>query len=748
MQTLFPYLLKTVLCAGILTGYYWLFLRNKIFHHYNRFYLLAVIVLSLCLPIIQIEWLQPKATTPSTMYDMLHAVSLSDGYLENISVVKKSNWLNTEDILTTIYIAIVAVFLLYFVIGLLRIYAIIKAHAAVPMKEFTLYNTQLKEAPFSFFNKLFWNANLALEGESGQQILQHELVHIREKHSYDKAFLNIILLFCWFNPFFWLIKKELNLIHEFIADRKAVEQGDSAALAAILLSTLYPQQQFQFANHFFHSPIKRRLMMIAKKPFTRVGYFSRLLALPLAGLAFTAFSLRTGTNLMPQTLYEGNPITVVIDAGHGGSDTGAKGVGGEEEKALTLAIAKQVQALNSSDHIRVLLSRDADELKTPQQRTAWATEQQANLFISLHVDAYPNDATEKKSGLTVWIPNASFNHYNESMLIGSAIINAFSANFDLPVNTNLQERKMPIWVLKSNNCPAIIIETGFITNATDVAYLKQKTNQEKIAQNILTAIHQYALSIEKGVAVAAPTIDTIPSAENDLPKTSITLKAFNGEPIKSILFKTQTDDVNIVLKNGKTVTISSADAKKAGIYPPPPPPAAPAPPPPPPPAPPVLKYKGEKIKSVQQEKNGGTVELVLMNGRKIQLTEKEAKAAGVFPVAPPPPPPPPPAAPVADFSATQSVILAPNKLLTETEANKKPKPLYVLDGKILEANFDLNSIPTNDIESVDVLKGSSAIILYGDKAKDGAIVIKTKAFAANQLPTTKDWKQAREKATN
>ncbi|MCK7556945.1 hypothetical protein MKQ70_18770 [Chitinophaga sedimenti] len=75
-------------------------------------------------------------------------------------------------------------------------------------------------SPFSFFRYIFWNRETRLESPEGQQILQHELAHLTEKHSIDKLLLEVITAFCWINPFFHLMKRELALIHEFIADKK------------------------------------------------------------------------------------------------------------------------------------------------------------------------------------------------------------------------------------------------------------------------------------------------------------------------------------------------------------------------------------------------------------------------------------------------------------------------------------------------------------------------------------------------
>ena len=111
------------------------------------------------------------------------------------------------------------------------------------MGEFDFIETELEEAPFSFFRNLFWKKSISIEDDGGRKILQHELAHIRQNHSIDRLFSQTICAIFWMNPLNWLIQKELQNIHEFIADRDAVGSGEVDAFAKMLLQTYY-------GNHF------------------------------------------------------------------------------------------------------------------------------------------------------------------------------------------------------------------------------------------------------------------------------------------------------------------------------------------------------------------------------------------------------------------------------------------------------------------------------------------------------------------
>ena len=285
------YLLKVIICSGILFGYYWLFLRNKIFHRYNRFYLVSAILLSLLLPLAKIDFWQPDRPQ-NQVIKVLQAVSAGDEYMNHIAITANSNKWNMQDLYLIIYVLISVFFLLVLLRTLLIIRSLLKKYPVQMVEEVSFVNTDDNSTSFSFLKYIFWNSSIDLDTTTGRQIFRHELAHIREKHTYDKLMVNILLIFCWCNPFFWFYRKELNMIHEFIADQRAVEDSDATAFATMILQAAYPKHRFELTNNFFYSPIKRRLLMLKKNNDPRVNYFARIMALPLLLLVFAAFAFK------------------------------------------------------------------------------------------------------------------------------------------------------------------------------------------------------------------------------------------------------------------------------------------------------------------------------------------------------------------------------------------------------------------------------------------------------------------------
>ena len=481
------YLLKATLCSGILFGYYWFFLRNKAFHSYNRFYLLFTVVLSLCLPLIKIDFWQEQTIQSSNVIQLLQVVSGDSEHGDELMAATKNNSWNMQQWILPVYVCVSVLLLLAFAHSLFIIMKLAVKQPVKKMNGILLVNTTAKNTPFSFLHFIFWNSNIDIDSTNGRQILQHEITHVKGKHSYDKLFMNLLLIICWCNPFFWLIKKELGIIHEFIADKKSVGDNDTSTFAAMILQAAYPQHNFQFTNNFFHSPVKRRLIMLTKNN-NRISYFSRILALPLLLFVFAAFTFKT---VSQQPFYKGEKTIIIIDAGHGGKDYGAKADNGVVEKDITLAIAQKVKELNKNSNIEIILSRKDDTYQSPPQRIDFAKNNKATLFISLHVDAEEETSKENKSGIHLFIPADTNTAYKQSEMLGSALIGTLNENVTLPVNVVMNKISTGAWVLKANPCPAVLIETGYLTNSTDLAFISSVKGQETLARNILNGVEKY-----------------------------------------------------------------------------------------------------------------------------------------------------------------------------------------------------------------------------------------------------------------
>jgi hypothetical protein len=277
METIFIYFGKMIVCSAVMSAYYLIFLRDKTFHHYNRFYLLFTVIVSLFLPLLKVEYF-----TIETDSRILLLLNQFQGKTNASSGESFDFWSLGFSIL-----AMISFFLLVkILLGLFKIKQLKGEFPKETVEGITFYNTNLHDAPFSFFRNLFWKNSILINSDLGKQILKHEMVHIEQKHSIDKLFIQIIQSVFWFNPIFYFIKKEINLIHEYLADHKAVKHSDTRAFAQMLLASNFSGNILPATSPFLSSNLKKRLKMLTTQK-TKFSYARRILALPiLFGVSF------------------------------------------------------------------------------------------------------------------------------------------------------------------------------------------------------------------------------------------------------------------------------------------------------------------------------------------------------------------------------------------------------------------------------------------------------------------------------
>ena len=297
MKTLAFYLLQVVIASGILYSYYHFALRNKRFHRYNRFYLVASTIISLVIPFLNIPVYFSKQDTDTSFVVQTLTFISSPGLDQTtpstgtgISVTT-TNWFTWEHILLLIYLLTAFIFLLRIVFSLLRLKRMIRNNPMEELDSIRFVNTSEPGTPFSFFRWLFWNRNIELGSQKGKQVFRHELFHIQQKHSVDIMYLELLTVFCWINPFFHLIKKEVKAIHEFLADEFAITENNRWEYAELLLMQAL-NTPLSLVNPFFHNQIKRRIAMITSSKKPAYQYLRKIMMLPIAVIVIAIFAFQ------------------------------------------------------------------------------------------------------------------------------------------------------------------------------------------------------------------------------------------------------------------------------------------------------------------------------------------------------------------------------------------------------------------------------------------------------------------------
>lgn len=278
MEPILLYFGKMILCSAVMFAYYLLFLKDKTFHHYNRFYLLFLVIISLVLPLVKVSYFTIE--TNKNLYLLLSGFNQNQPQTTNYDITIYS-------VLYTIIGVVSIALLIRLIQGILKINSIKNQFPNETIEGIKFYQTNLNNAPFSFFRNLFWKKSIEINSPVGQQILKHEMVHIEQKHSWDKLLMQLAKSIFWFNPVFYFINKEINLIHEYLADKKAVKKSDTKAFAQMLLESHFSGSVLPVTSPFLSSNLKKRLTMITKNQ-TKYSYARKLFALPI--LFFMVFA--------------------------------------------------------------------------------------------------------------------------------------------------------------------------------------------------------------------------------------------------------------------------------------------------------------------------------------------------------------------------------------------------------------------------------------------------------------------------
>ncbi len=278
MEALLIYLIKMVLISGLLTAYYFVALRNKRLNGFNRYYLLAMVGISLILPLVRINWVVAEPLSRVFAGSGI-AAPVREGFIDQYS-----------RFFLGICSLVSAGLLVLLVLKVGRVFKLKKSCPCRQMGDYVLIETEEPGTPFSFLNNLFWKRGMDAADPLNKKMLEHELAHIRGRHTRDILFVQTVASLFWMNPFFWFIRRELAMVHEFIADAASGTDGDTAGFARMLLQAHGEGRYLDLSHGFFHSPIKRRLVMITNNNRPDRAWLRKGLALPFIMTLVVLFS--------------------------------------------------------------------------------------------------------------------------------------------------------------------------------------------------------------------------------------------------------------------------------------------------------------------------------------------------------------------------------------------------------------------------------------------------------------------------
>ena len=186
--------------------------------------------------------------------------------------------------------------------------------------------------------------------------------------------------------------------------------------------------------------------------------------------------------------------TIVLDPGHGGKDQGAEGHTGAVEKTLSLDVAKRVRALLAQDGYQTYLTREFDRYLTLEERTQFARDKAADLFVSIHINASENAQAE---GIETFVRAVAL---EQDTLDACNTILAASIQRNLLSRTQANDRglrRAGFYVIKNAPCTAVLVECGFLSAPKEEARLLSGSYRQRLARGIYDGIRAYARQTRK-----------------------------------------------------------------------------------------------------------------------------------------------------------------------------------------------------------------------------------------------------------
>lgn len=431
----FIYSVKVAVCLALFYLFHKLLMSRDTFHTFNRFAILSMMLLSLVLPLVHLSLDSEAGINRGT-------VAL-EGLVAQTVVADGGNGVGEGLTLTQVLLAAYVLGVVLFVgkallsVGsLLRL--IRRARCVEVRNGIRIYTMQGDISPFSWFRYIIMSEKDWQENR--REIVLHEMAHIRRCHSMDVAVCNMMIVFQWYNPAAWLLKRELQTVHEYEADEAVLSAGvDATHYQMLLIRKAVGERLFSMANNLNHNSLKKRITMMKIKRTNPMQKAKIAFVLPLAAMTVAAFASQKVENLSEKVEQESeafssvsdNPVVRAVD-----ETARVAAVKVQEEKALeeatSLSMASDTAETKSgkefpcipetfpqfpgghvalfeylSKNIKFPKSKENEDVKV-RVVTTFTVEKDGSItdakIVRSQGEAFDNEALRVINGMPKWIP--------------------------------------------------------------------------------------------------------------------------------------------------------------------------------------------------------------------------------------------------------------------------------------------------------------------------------------------------------
>lgn len=309
----FAYLLKVNVAFVLFYAFYRLFFYKDTFFKLRRAILLAFFGLALFYPLLNIQdWVRQQEPIADVIYMYSAMLPEATAKADAAASVDWYGWLLGS--LGFIYWGIVAFLCGRFLVQLSSILWLAHTSERVVIHETPVYALRKAAGPFSFFRMVFLHPESHSDKET-DEILTHECTHVSQWHSIDVILSEMICMACWFNPFVWLLKREVRHNLEYLADNTVIQSGyDSKSYQYHLLGLAHHQSVTTLYNSFNVLHLKNRIMMMNKKRSPGIVRTKYLIFIPLVGILMLLSNIEAVARLTVRLANEATVSNAMVTA--------------------------------------------------------------------------------------------------------------------------------------------------------------------------------------------------------------------------------------------------------------------------------------------------------------------------------------------------------------------------------------------------------------------------------------------------
>lgn len=663
MGIFFVYILKSSVCLAMFYLFYRLLLSKETFHRFNRVALLGVLALSFLVPLVEV--------TSHGMSEMNHPLlSLEEMLLvadmEHGGVWEEaSNPFPWRALMLLVYVLGIVFFVMRHLWSLGRMLRLLRASRKESLDGgITLYIHDDKEvAPFS------WMKNIAVSKfdleESRDAVLTHERAHVHNLHSWDLLLAEVGVFFQWFNPAAWLLKQELQTVHEYEADEWVIENGiDAKTYQLLIIKKAVGARLYSIANSFNHSSLKKRITMMIKKKSNPWARMKCLVALPIAAVAVAAFARPEVSNELDEiSSAKVNELTSIVKT--------------EEIKSVE----------NSSDE-KFKVSGTVVEAERKNVPVMGASVIIKGTTMGTLTDMDGKFTLPVKKGDVIMV---SFVGYQtQSVVVKDDSPLTILMRDDVQ---SMEEMVVVGYASDGVEKPSEVRSDGKVAAVFDIPNAKEEP-QEKVVFQVVEEMPQFPGGMVEAMKFLARNIKYPVAVQQAKIEGRVIVRfvverdgsVSDVEVMRGVSPELDAEAIRVVSMMPKWIPGKQRGKAVAVKY-----------------TMPIIF----RLQTPSQEPKKEEADETLHFGHAISL--KVGKDADV-----------------ANLNMAKD-YLKNRGAVVDVRGAKGKFPLIVVDGEVKgNGTYILSQVPVTEIESMEVMKNTDAVAKYGDKAKDGAIVVATK----------------------